>query len=122
MTVYRAVRNAATGAVIIARAKWCASFFCHFRGLMLRPSIEPDEGLLFVYGHESVSLTAIHMLFMNFPIATVWLNGQRVVVDQTLARPWRLAYAPKAPAQYIIEAHPSLLDHVKLGDQLTWDG
>ncbi len=43
------------------------------------------------------------------------------VVDKVLAKPWRPAYASKVPAQYTIEARPSLLDKVSIGDRLVWE-
>jgi uncharacterized membrane protein (UPF0127 family) len=109
------------GTVLLARVKWCAGFWCKFKGLMFRRSLPDDEGLLFVYTRESKIDTSIHMLFMNFAIATIWLDANGVVVDKVLAKPWRLAYAPKAPAQYFIEAPPALLDRVMIGDHLTFD-
>ena len=121
MTDYRVLRNADTGAVLLNRVEWCQSYWCHFRGLMLRRDLPEDEGLLFVYGHESRVDTSIHMLFMNFAIATVWLDNTGRVVDKVLAKPWRPAYAPRKPAQYFIEARPSLLDRVQAGDRLGWD-
>ena len=120
MTDFRAVRNAETGAVVLARAQMCTNFWCHLRGLMFRADLPEDEGLLFVYGRESRSDTSIHMLFMNFDIATIWLDKNGVVVDQVLAKRWRPAYAPKKAARYFIEARPSLLNRVKPGDRLIW--
>lgn len=108
------------GTVLLARLQWCASFWCKFRGLMLRRDLPDDEGLLFVYGRESKVDTTIHMLFMRFPIATIWLDANGVVVDKVLAQPWRLAYAPARPARYFIEATPALLDRVMIGDRLVF--
>jgi len=34
--------------------------------------------------------------------------------------PWRLIYVPDRPACYYIEAHPSALDQVEIGDMLTF--
>jgi len=121
MSQFRVLRNADTGTVVLARAKWCANFWCHLRGLMFQRDLADDEGLFFVYGRESRTDTSIHMLFMNFDIATVWLDKNGVVVDKVLAKKWRPAYAPKKAAQYFIEARPSLLDRVKTGDRLIWD-
>lgn len=115
------VKQAQTGEVILARAGWCKSFLCHFKGLMLRPRLDEDEGLIFVTGGESVVATTIHMLFMLMPIAVIWLDKDLVVVDAKYAKPWRLAYAPQKPAQYFIEAHPTLLERVKIGDRLIFD-
>jgi len=43
------------------------------------------------------------------------------VVGAVLARPWRPYYAPRAPACYLIEAAPALLDRVALGDRLVFE-
>ncbi|MCC7446672.1 MAG: DUF192 domain-containing protein [Anaerolineae bacterium] len=121
MSQYRVLRNVKTGAPVLARAQWCASYWCRFRGLMLRRSLPEDEGLLFVYGSESIVGSSIHMLFMFFAIATVWLDADGKVVDAVLAKPWRPMYAPRKPAKYVIEARPSLLDRVAIGDRLRFD-
>jgi uncharacterized membrane protein (UPF0127 family) len=121
MSQFRVLRNAQTGAVVLPRAKWCQSYWCHFRGLMLRTSLPEDEGILFVYGRESRMDTSIHMFFCFFSIATVWLDKNGVVVDKVLAKPWRPFYASSKPAQYFVEARPSLLDRVQIGERLAWD-
>lgn len=118
---WRILRNADSGDVILARARLCDSFWCHFRGLQLVPRLPNDEGLLFIYGKESRSETAIHMFFMLFSIGVVWMNASGVVVDKQLAKPWRPAYVPQAPAQYFVEANTSVLDRVQVGDRLKFD-
>jgi len=88
---------------------------------MFRRALPEDEVLLFVERRESVAQTTIHMLFVFFPIAVVWLDGDRRVVDKRLARPFRPYYAPRRPAQYYIEGQPSLLEGVSIGDQLEFE-
>ena len=121
MADWRVIREAASGKVVLARARWCSGFWCHFRGLMLRRSLLEDEGLFFVYRKESVTQVTIHMFFVFFAIAAVWLDAEGRVVDAKLARPWRPYYAPAGPAQYLIEARPSLLERVKIGERLTFE-
>lgn len=121
MAHYRTIRNAATGAVVLPHAQLRTNFFGHSRGLMFYTSLRETDGLLFVYGTESTLLTAIGMLFMFFPIAVVWLDKDGVVVDKVLAKLWRLSYTPRKPARYFIEARPSLLDRVQIGDRLVFD-
>ncbi len=121
MTERRVLRNAQSGEVVLARVKLCVSFWCHFRGLQLVPRLADDEGLLFITGSESRSNTAIHMFFMLFSIGVVWLDASRHVVDKQLAKPWRPMYMPRSPAQYYLEANPSVLERVKIGDQLRFD-
>jgi uncharacterized membrane protein (UPF0127 family) len=118
---WRILRNVETGAVVLARARLCKTFWCHFRGLQLVPRLDDDEGLLFITGFEGRTHTAIHMFFMRFSIGVVWMDAQGTVVDQQLAHPWRPAYTPRAAAQYYLEANPTILDRVKPGDRLRFD-
>ena len=71
--------------VILTRAKWCASFWCHFRGLQLVPGLPDKEGVLFVTKRESRSQTTIHMFFMLFSIGVVWLDSYGNVLYINLA-------------------------------------
>lgn len=118
MTRWYTITNTETDVVVLKRAKWCASFWCHFKGLMLVGQLGESQGLLFVNRKESRSSTTIHMLFMRFPIGVIWMDSTCRVVDKTLAKPWRLAYAPNQAAQYFIEAAPDILDKVSVGDIL----
>jgi len=113
--------NTATGKVLLPRVRWCSGFFCKLRGLMFRKALEPGEGLLMVEPRASRSGTSIHMMFMNFPIATVWLNGDWQVVDVVHAKPWRLMYLPAQPARYTLEADPAILGAVSIGDELVFE-
>jgi uncharacterized membrane protein (UPF0127 family) len=115
-----AITNLGTGETIAQRVVRCDSFAKRGRGLMFRRALPEGEVYLFVERRESVAQTAIHMFFVFFPIAVVWLDGNRRVVDKVLARPFRPYYAPRRPAQYYIEGHSSLLERVSLGDQLSF--
>ena len=54
----------------------CDSFFSRFRGLMLRGSIGENEGIILVENADSIMNATIHMLFMKFDIAVIWINDQ----------------------------------------------
>jgi uncharacterized membrane protein (UPF0127 family) len=114
------IRNGTTGETVARRVVRCDSFWKRMRGLMFRRSLEEDQVLLFVESRESVAQTAIHMFFVFFPIAVVWLDGDKRVVDMALARPFRPYYAPRSPAQYYVEGHPGLLERVSVGDSLEF--
>jgi len=118
---WRVLRNSQTGAAVLARVRLADDFWSRFRGLQLVSSLPEDEGLLFITGSESRTNTSIHMFFMLFSIAVVWLDATGKVVDTCLAKPWRPAYAPRLPAQYFVEANPSLLERTKIGDVLRFD-
>ena len=112
------IKNLTTGQIIATEVKWCDTFLSRGRGLMFRRAIREDKALVFAESRESVSLTSIHMFFVFFPIAVVWLDTEKKVVDKKLARPFRPYYAPQRPAQYFVEGHPSILDKVQIGDRL----
>jgi uncharacterized protein len=121
MAKRRIIRKAKSNEIVLRRAKWCQSFWCHFRGLQFVRHLDDDEGLLFVTNGESVVNTTIHMFFMFMDIAVVWLDSSGKVVDKKLAKRWRPAYAPRTAAQYYIEAPVSLLERVEIGDVLEFD-
>jgi uncharacterized membrane protein (UPF0127 family) len=121
MSQWRVLRNKETGEVVLARAKWCASFWCHLRGLQFVLRLPSQQGLLFVTPREGTAHTAIHMFFMFFSIGVLWLDAKGKVVDKKVAKPWRPYYAPKKPAQYYIEAGVDILDRVQIGDRLRFD-
>ena len=101
------------------QARYCDSFFCRLRGLMFQESLAANEGLLMVQPRADRLDATIHMFFMSFDIAVVWADEHLRVVDVTLARRWRPAYAPAKAAKYVLETHPDRLDDFKIGDQLV---
>jgi uncharacterized membrane protein (UPF0127 family) len=106
---------------LLARAGWCDTFALRLRGLSFRLSLPPDEGLILVEGSASIARTSIHMLFVNFAIAAMWLDDDRRVVHMARAKPWRLYYASPIPARYVLEGPPSLLEWVAVGDVLNFE-
>lgn len=109
------------GVTLLSRVVWCDSFGCRLRGLMFRRRLPADEGLLLVEDRTSRSSAAIHMLFMRFPIAAIWLDDGFRVVDAVHARPWRPVYVPSQAARYTLEANPDLLATVEIGDELVFE-
>jgi len=114
------LRNLTTGETLAQKVHKCDTFWKRGRGLTFRRALSDHEVYLFVEGRESVAATAIHMFFVFFPIAVIWLDRDRRVVDKVLARPFRPYYAPQRPAIYFVEGHPSLLECVSLDDQLEF--
>lgn len=115
------LRNLTTGETIASRVVRCDTFWRRGRGLMFRLRLGPDDAYLFVENRESVARATIHMFFVFFDIAVIWLDRDKQVVDATLARPFRPYYAPSQPAMYYVEGHPTLLASVSAGDQLDFE-
>ncbi|MHC1784802.1 MAG: DUF192 domain-containing protein [Anaerolineaceae bacterium] len=101
--------------------KVCTTFFSRFRGFMLKGKINSSEGLLFVGEHPSVMNSSIHMFFLRFNLAVIWLDAEKRVVDRKLARAWHPYYAPRAESLFIIETHPDRLSEFSYGDQLDFE-
>ncbi len=118
MTHWVDIRNSTQDRSVV-RARWCASFACRLRGLMFRRRLTPGEGLLLVERSAGRTQTAIHMALVFFPLGVIWLDDDRRVVDKRLALPWR-AYAPSAPARYVLEGEPGVLECVAHGDVLEF--
>lgn len=112
--------NLTSSEILAQTVTRCETFWKRGRGLMFRRLLPKDEVYLFVERRASLAATTIHMFFVFFPIAVVWLDAEKRVVDKTLAKPFRPYYAPRQPAQYFVEGHPSLLERVSIGDQLEF--
>ncbi len=120
MTTWRTVEHVQTGRVLVARARWCDRFWSRMRGFMGRRSLSPGEGLVLVEARESRATSAITMLFVFCDLGVIWVNDAGLVVATTVARPWRLSYAPPAPARYVVETEPAVLNRVAPGDTLRF--
>ena len=117
---YRQVLNADNGELLVERARWCASFGSKLQGFTFRRTLAAGEGLVLVDSSDSRVNSGITMLFCFMDLGVVWVNGQGEVVDTVIARPWRPSYLPQAPAQYVIEADPTIVQRVRVGDHLNF--
>jgi uncharacterized membrane protein (UPF0127 family) len=120
MTTYRQLWHVENGRLLLDHLKWCDTFGSKLRGFTFRRTLAPEDGLVLVEKSDNRLNTAIHMFFVSFDLGVIWVNEAGEVVDTVLARPWRPSYAPQAPARYVIELHPSLLEHVRVGDHLQF--
>ncbi len=118
MSQWLAVHNESRREEWPLRVRVCRSFLCRLRGLTWRRRLPPEQALLLVGGRESRVDTAIHMVFVFFPIAAIWLDAEGGVVDAQLARPFRPLYVPRGRARDVLEGDPTLLERVAVGDRL----
>ena len=103
-----------------ATVGYCDSFPSKLRGLMFRPRLDPDGGLLLVEKRDSRLDTSIHMLFVPFDLAVFWINSDMSVVDKVIAKSWKPAYFPKADAKYTLEIHPKRWADYEIGDKVEF--
>jgi uncharacterized membrane protein (UPF0127 family) len=99
---------------------FCDTFLSQLRGLTFRAHLSPGEGLLLVGKRDSRLDSSIHMLFVSFNLAIVWINSEMRVVDKILARSWRPAYFSKQPAKYVLEIHPERWGDFEIGDRVEF--
>ena len=99
----------------------CRLFFSKFKGLMFQPGLDEQEGIALVADSSGIVNSSIHMFFMNFDIAVIWLDSSLLVVDKTIAKKWHPYYAPKNPALYTIELHPLKINDFNKNDQLQFN-
>ena len=103
------------------QARYCDSFFCRLRGLTFHRSLPDRTGLLLVETRDNRLDASIHMLFMWMDLAVVWIDSSLHVVDVKLARRWRLAYLPQAPARYVLELPVDCQSEFAVGDILKFE-
>lgn len=120
MPDYIFVQNTTRKIDFPARIRYCQTFLSQLRGFTFRTRLSPDEGLLLVGRRDSRLDSSIHMLFVPFELAVVWINSQMQVVDKTLAKPWRPAYFSKQPARYVLEIHPLRWEEYQIGDMVQF--
>ena len=102
------------------RIKYCDTFLTQLRGFTLRPRLGRDEGLVLVGKRDSRLDSSIHMLFVSFDLAVVWIDSDMQVVDKVLAKSWKPAYFSRQPARYVLEVHPDRWDEFQIGDKLKF--
>jgi uncharacterized membrane protein (UPF0127 family) len=109
-----------SGVVLVKGAKWCDSFVTKLRGFTFRSSLAVGEGLVLVDKKDNRVNTAIHMMFVGMDLGVLWVNNAGIVVDTVIAKPWKLSYAPQAPARYVIESNPEIVAKVSVGDKIIF--
>lgn len=114
------VRDATSGELILSSVRRCSAFSCRLRGLTFRRALGEDEGLLLVGQHESRIDTAIHMLFVFFPIAVVWLDCANRVVDAKVAVPFQPLCVSGARAKDVLEGPSDLIQRISVGQKLCF--
>lgn len=85
---------------------------------MFHPGIDNTEGILLSYSRPTRLDSSIHMFFMNFDLAVIWLDENFRVVDKILAKRWKPYYAPAIAATHVLETHPDRLVDFSNGDQI----
>lgn len=92
-------------------------------GLMYRPSMEANQGMLFVF--PDVSVRSFYMKNTEFPLDIIYIGAnQKIVSFQKNAQPYNESSLPsEAPAKYVLEINAGLSDNMGLqvGDSISFN-
>ncbi len=102
-------------------AIYCETFFCKLKGLTFRSKLPDNQGLLLVENIDNRISTAIHMLFVFYKLAIIWINSDGVVVDCRIAYPWVSFLFPRKAARYVLEISPENLSDYQVGDKVHFE-
>ena len=102
------------------RVKYCDTFLTQLRGFTFRSELMKDDGLVLVGKRDSRIDSSIHMFFVSFDLAVIWINSEMQVVDRIVAKSWKPAYFSKCPAKYVLEVHPERWDEFQVGDKVKF--
>ncbi|NNJ10487.1 DUF192 domain-containing protein [Chloroflexales bacterium ZM16-3] len=91
------VTNTTRGTVIAEQCERASSFIARGRGLMGRPDLAPQAGMLID------PCSSIHTFFMKFPIDVIFINRGGRVVGLHAAMPPGRPYAGAWGARSVIE-------------------
>jgi hypothetical protein len=113
--------NVSRKKMIIKKVKHADTELKQAIGLMFSRKINFDFALIFERPSSSVIGSTIHMMFVFYPIAVIFLDEKKKVVDikRKVIPFW--FYAPKKPAKYIIEIPTSTnISFIKINDRFKW--
>lgn len=83
---------------------------------MFRSHLGKYDGIALQVIPPGVVNASIHMFFMRFDIAVIWIDQNMKVIDKIIAKKWKPFYAPKSAAIYTIEMHPDRFFDFKEND------
>ena len=95
--------------------------FSNARGLMFTRKLKKGDALILAVDKESIPDTAIHMLFVFFPIDVVWLDKNKRVVDfRKNVKPFTPFIKPREAAQYVVELPKNTIRNINIGDRFQF--
>jgi len=108
------------GMLIASKVDLAKNYYEKVLGLMFRRSIPQDYALLFMFDKPGV--VGIHMLFMRFPIAAIFLDEDKKIVATAVLKPW-IGFKQIKEVQYLIEMNRNTIEKygLKIGDVINFD-
>ncbi len=101
------------------KADYAENFLQKAAGLMFATPPK-NKGLLMDCGIESRAGSAIHMLFVSFPLDILWLDKNKKIVDMRKVHSFMPLAIPKKPAKYVLELPAGWGKKFKIGEKLRF--
>lgn len=89
-----------------------STFFERFQGLMLKKSIKPEEGLIFI------GVNQVHTHFMRFDIDVVHISKDFEVLEVETLKPWKIGTKNK-DTKYVLELNRGVGSRFKIGEKIN---
>jgi uncharacterized membrane protein (UPF0127 family) len=108
------------GMLIAGKVDLAENYYDKVLGLMFRRSIPQNYALLFMFKKPGV--VGVHMLFMRFPVAAIFLDEDKKILAATVLKPWT-GFKQIKNVQYLIEMNPKTIEKygLKIGDVINFD-
>lgn len=108
------------GKTIMKKVKLATTPLERMKGLMFEDEKKFNYALVFTSPNEGKLESSLHMMFVFFPIAAVFLDSNKIVVDKTTLTPFTVNYTPKKAAKYVIELPVKEAKVIKIKDKVSW--
>ncbi len=111
------IKNRTRKTIMAKKSKVCKGILSKGLGLMF--STKP-KNLIFIFKKEKIN--PLHMFFVFFPIDTLFLDKNKIVVEvKENLRPFDL-YTPKKKSKYVIELPKDSIKRSKtrIGDKIAF--
>ena len=106
---YLKITNTSNNTIVAEKVQVADSFWQRFCGLMLRKSLDENEGLLIK------PCKSIHMLFMRFSIDAVFLDANNKITGlYRQLRPWIGLSSWHSDASCVLELCSGTIDSTKM--------
>lgn len=96
------------------------------KGLSNRASLEPDQGMLFVFNEPKIY--KFWMRDMQFPLDMIWINNDKIVgIEKNIPANFNhenpIFYSPPEPAQYMLEVNAGFAEanNINIGNTVFFD-
>ncbi|HNV01283.1 MAG TPA: DUF192 domain-containing protein [archaeon] len=108
------------GKTIMKKVKLATTPLERMKGLMFEDEKKFNYALVFTSPNEGKLESSLHMMFVFFPIAAIFLDANKIVVDKTTLTPFTVNYTPKKAAKYVIELPVKEAKVIKIKDKVSW--